>query len=457
MIKAYFVRSIYEPLYSQIYRKDNRLKHYTNYKRYQWRSLEKNKDDQAQALYKLILYASKNIPYYRKVIKEHKIYFSKETIFDDIRKFPILTKDIIREEFKNLYKIIPGVRWYYNTSGGSTGEPIKLVQDFDYEARAEAMTRLQYEWAGFKLGETMIKLWGSERDILKEKEGFKHKFANWIKSTYLLNAFMMTEENMESYVFAINKRKPRLILAYVQSIYELARYIEKNNLKIFSPKAVMTSAGTLYPSFKDMIRKVFRCPVFNRYGSREVGNLACECKKQEGLHIDPFNHYIEILDKKLRPCKEGEIGEIYVTLLTNYSMPLIRYKIGDLAIPSKKMCSCGRGLPLIKNVVGRSNSMIKTNKGVFDSVAISALLYFFKEGVPFQSFSKYQLTQKSKNKIILKVIIADFNLWKSEKERIKEKFRKVLGSEVEIIFKEVNEIPPLKSGKYSYILNEMKE
>src|SRR4030042_3737822 len=191
MIKSFIARNLYEPLYCRFYRKDDRLKIYKFYKKAQWNSLEKNRKIQGEKLYELIKYASENIPYYKRVVEKNKIIFSRDSIFEDIRKFPILTKKIIRKEFKNLYKIRTGTKYYYNTSGGSTGEPVKLIQDNDYEAESSAMTRLQYDWAGYELGETQVMLWGSEKDILKEKKHFKHKFANWMKSVSLLNSFLM--------------------------------------------------------------------------------------------------------------------------------------------------------------------------------------------------------------------------------------------------------------------------
>ena len=182
----------------------------------------------------------------------------------------------------------------------------------------------------------------------------------------------MSEGDMKNYVKIINKEKPKIIEAYVQSIYEFARFIRNNDLEVFSPRGIITSAGTLYPEMKELIEEVFHTKVYNRYGSREVGDMACSCEKDEGLHLNIFNQYVEILNDKLELCKPGEIGKVYVTTLNNYSMPLIRYDIGDMAIPAKnEQCSCGRGLPLIEKVVGRTGSMIKTKKGVFINVVFS--------------------------------------------------------------------------------------
>lgn len=449
MIKPFIARNIYEPLYSNFYRKDNRLAYYKFYKRVQWNTLDENKRIQAQRLCEIIKYASENIPYYRRIINNNKIPLSENTIFKNIKKIPILTKDIIKKEFNNLYKIQEGVKWNYNTSGGSTGEPAKFVQDYNYGAHSIAMVRLQDEWAGCLMGDTVIELWGSERELLKEKQHIKNRFSRWIKSIYSLNAFLMDEQKMKAYVHTINKKRPKMILAYAQSIHELAKFIEANSIKAYSPCSIITSAGVLYPPFRKTIERVFKCPVFNRYGSRETYSIACECEKHEGLHVSIFTHYIEILDSELEPCLEGETGEIYVTLLTNFTMPLIRYKIGDQAVYTERNCSCGRGLPLIKNIVGRSGCMIRTRKTVIDSTALTTSFYYF------DSIKKYQFIQKEIDYILIKIVIDNLSLWQKDKGRLNSKLKKILGKDVTIVFDLVEDIKPSASGKYQYFLGEL--
>lgn len=456
MLKRFITTKMFEPLYYRFYRKDDTLKYFKIYKKLQWASLKENEDYARTELYNILEYAIQNIPYYKDFAQKHAITISKKTIFEDLRKFPILTKDIARKEFDNLYKIIPGLDYYFNNSGGSTGEPVKIMQDKRYWAESYAVGRLQYEWADYQFGEPLIKLWGSEADIMKEKKHFKNRFASWMRSTYILNTFKMDEKSMLEHIKFINKKKPKLLLAYVQSIDELARFIKQHDIKVHQPKAIMTSAGTLYQKTRSIVQEVFGCKIFDRYGSREVGPIACECEEHKGLHIASMTHYVEVLNKKMQPCKEGESGELYITLLSNYTMPLIRYQIGDLGVYTNKKCACGRGLPILKQVVGRTNSLLRTNKGVFDSVAISALLYYYEGNTPFQSFSKYQIIQESKSKIIFKVIVKKKALWKEEKRKILEKFSAVLGEDVKITFQETKSIPPLKSGKYVYIINNME-
>lgn len=429
-------------------------------KNYEFKSTNECISFQKKYLRELLLHAVNTVPYYKKIAKENYIDINNNNIYQEINKFPILTKSILKQEFEHLKSNNFKDKYYKNTSGGSTGEPAIFLQEYSYKKKCTATKYLFNSWVNWKFGDKMIKFWGSERDFLVGSVGIKAKLSNFFYGKILLNSFRMSDVDMKSYVSIINDNKPVLIETYVQSIYELARYIEREGLDICSPPSggIITSAGTLTPSMKVVIERVFQCPVLNRYGSREVGDMACSCPNDEGLHINVFNHYIEILDDNLEPTKPGEVGNVYVTSLHNKIMPLIRYKIEDLAIPATNtQCSCGRGLPLIKAVIGRTGTLIKTPKGTFDSTALTTMFYHKSEYEHFTSFSKYQLIQKSIYDIDILVVITLPTVWIQEKEILKKKINTILGNDINLVICEVEDIPLSKSGKYMYIKSEIHE
>ncbi len=310
-------------------------------KKYDKLSIEEINKIQKDKLKKILLHAYINIPYYYKVLKESNVITGRQVRLENFSNLPILTKEIIRDEDSNLYsKDFKDRKFYKNSSGGSTGEPVRFIQDKEYNEWNIA-TKIYYKiYGNQKIGERELRLWGSERDTLEGKEKFSIKLKNWLYNRKEFNSFRMTENEMFEFVKGWNKFKPTWIEAYVQSIYEFGKFIKENNLEIHSPKGILVSAGTLYPEMQKLIEQVFSCQTFNRYGTREVGAIACSCKENKGLHLSLFNNYIEILDNQLKPCSSGEIGKVYVTTLNNYSMPLIRYDIGDMAIPTKnEVCS----------------------------------------------------------------------------------------------------------------------
>jgi len=453
-IGAKLRRNIFFPVYWKYIKRSNVLNCYQELRNHQWNTTEENREIQRKKLYKLIKYADQNIPYYKKMIKEHNIRFSKDTIFDDIKKFPLLTKNIIRNHFDELYKFRDNT-YYRNTSGGSTGEPVIFYQDSDYFAWNTATKIFFDEWAGRKIGEPMLKLWGSLRDILKGSEGFKGYLRQQLSGVTTLSSYRMSEKNIYKYVQRINNIKPCLILAYTSSIDELTRSIQEHHLSIYSPKAIMTTAGVLYPEVRARIERVFQAPVFNRYGSRELGDIACNCKTSPGLHLIPDIHYVEIVDENGKEVKPGETGEIVVTLLTNYTMPLIRYRIGDRSIFSEIECSCGRGFPLLKKVEGRIRSMFRNKQGNVIDSGFFIRLFFFRDYI-----QQYQVIQESLERITINLVLKDKKQIKvAEKDfmEINKTIKIIMGSGTIIKYNLVDVIDSSSSGKYRYIFSRLED
>lgn len=418
-------------------------------KKYEYSSLQDCRNLQKELLADLLNYSIRNVPYYKKILKERDLNIGKNNVFSRIKEFPPLTKEILRENFRELKSDSYKGRYLTRTSGGSTGEPAVFLHDRTYLQKNAALKQLFFEWAGRKPYESVIRLWGAGRD----SGNFLKVFCrDHILNVKILDSYKMSEENMHKYTEIINTRKPKVIEAYVESLYELALFIKRKNLEIFSPSGIIATAGTLYPEMKDFIEEVFKCEVLNRYGSREAGDMCCSCKEGKGLHQNIFNHYIEILDDKMRACGPGDMGYIYVTVLHNRIMPLIRYKIGDLAMAdADEMCSCGRGLPLLKEIRGRETEHFINSRGELIYAG-----YFRKLLYGLSWVRKYKIVQKNFDRIIYYVVREDgISVKKDELERIKSKAAKALGEGGRIEVEFVKKLAPQNSGKFLYTVCEV--
>ena len=460
-LKKYLIQKIVNNIVWPYFKGSNRFKIFRELDRVQWNSLDKNRNLQKGKLYKLIRYADENIPYYHQTIKTKHIDYTKETIFEDIKKFPVLTKKIIRENYDRLINRDIS-HWYIaNYSAGTTGEPLRLLQDQVMHDYSDAVTVLFNKWAGREEGEPMVDLWGSLRDILQGSKGLKKwLIQNFMTNHYALNTFKMSEKDIRNYIRFINRKKPYLIQAYVQSIYEIAQFIRDERLKVYSPKGIITAAGTLYPTPKEYIEKIFGCPVFNRYGTREVGVIACDCEKHEGLHLNIFSQYFEILDENLNEAKvEGALGEVYITQLDNYVMPLIRYKLNDIATYTGHICSCGRGMPLIKTVNGRDTDLLVNTKGEKIDGLYFDLIFYFRDYI-----RRFQVIQEARDKLLIKLLPMKkqeknnfLNIYKKEIKDLGGKIELVMGENCKIEYKIVDEIEMEKSGKFRYTISKIKD
>jgi phenylacetate-CoA ligase len=250
----------------------------------------------------------------------------------------------------------------------------------------------------------------------------------------------------------INQIKPCLILAFPNSIDELARFIKEHHLAVYSPLTIMTSGSVLFPEVRARIKEVFHSIIFDRYGSREVGDIACNCAKSEGLHLVPDIHYLEIVDDKGEEVKQEEAGNIIVTLLTNYTMPLIRYKIGDMGILSERNCQCGRESPLLEKVVGRINSRFKNKFGDYINTWFNSLFYFQ------DNIKQYQVIQETTDLILINLVLINKDKLKDMDKFFEEnnqKICKIMGHQITVKYNIVDEIQPSPSGKYMYTFSKV--
>ena len=401
----------------------------------------------------ILRHCKNSVPYYRNIlgsIDDREL--RNGDLKDIIKRIPPLTKEIIRKRFRDLQsKDLYERKWYYNTSGGSTGEPIRLIQDRERKSKSTAITHLYYWLIGHEIGKKMVKLWGSERDILEGSSGVKNKIKNYFWNINLMNAFRMTPEKMKQYLFLLDKGPPDLILAYAQSIYELALFAERNGIRVSPQRAIMTSAGTLYPFMREKIEGVFRCKVFNRYGSREVGDIACEHPGSGGLWVAPWGCHIEIVDEYDNPVPPGAEGDILVTSLTNFAMPLIRYKIGDRGVLSSDSTTPSglRGQILLK-VSGRNVDMFKCRDGtLIDGEYFTHLLYF-RDWV-----RKFQFVQKDFDLIVVNLVREGEAVPGNDLEDITKKIQVLMGEKCQVDYNFLEGIPASSSGKYRYTISEM--
>jgi len=365
-------------------------------------------------------------------------------------RMPILTKRTIRERFELLQsRDLDDRRWIFNTSGGSTGEPARFIQDDDLAWRTGALALAFCRWAGHEVGETQVELWGDEREVLQGSAGLRNRVTNALKKRIFLNAFHMTPEAMRGFAGVLRSARPRLVLAYAQALYELAGFLESERLEVPPVGTVITSAGTLHGFMRQRIERVFRCPVYDRYGSREVGLIAAERPGVAGLWVAPWNVLVEVVDEEGLPVPDGTDGEILVTSLVNRAMPLLRYRIGDRGALGPGSVRGGR---VLTRLLGRNVDAFRRRDGTLVDGEYFTHMVYFRDWV-----EKFQFVQRSYGEVVLRIVSAhrDRRALLPELDQMAAQTRAALGPGAVLRVEWVDEIPPAASGKYRYTISEL--
>jgi phenylacetate-CoA ligase len=334
----------------------------------QWLPRETILHEQWNRVQRILGHAYAKVPRYREVMENAGLSPQDIQSPDDFLRVPILTKDSLRANIERM--VDPDAdraQLRKGATGGSTGEPTPYYQGSLYSKYTGAATFRNMHWTGWDFGDRIVQLWGSPFDV-GVGQSLRGRINRLARNTRVVPAFDMGKPAMQDYLSEIAVFRPELIIGYVDALYLLACYIlEQGSTRLKpKPRAVISAAGTLYDYQRLAIETAFGCKVFNRYGGREMGDIAHECEAGQGLHINEETVYVEVI-RDGQPCPPGVEGELIITSLTNFDMPMIRYAVGDRGVLAEPglVCSCGRGLPLLTSVTGRVQDVIVTPAGKY--------------------------------------------------------------------------------------------
>lgn len=400
-------------------------------------------------LQRLLQHCYENVPYYRHVLEDMGARPEDIRDFDDFAKLPILTKDLIRANRDSICATnLQPQEFIPNSTGGSTGEPLQLFQDANYAVWADAARiRGWYEIAGCRAKDRCGVLWGAVRDIRKDFTNRQRLYKFIRHGTVTLNAFNLSDERQARFARWLRWTRPKLLRGYVTAIEEFSRYVSANRLRFPSLRGIILCAETVHPQVQSQIEGVFAVPSYNTYGGRELSLIAMECRAKRGLHEVSENNYVEF--EPLSIHGQENAGNLIVTNLNNYAMPFLRYRIGDIGIPSgDQTCPCGRGLPLIKRVIGRTTEVFEFYDG---TMIVGEMFIHLMKDFPIP---RYQFIQKSDRRMVLRTT-RDAFISEELQAKIRAAYRPQLPNGVELDFETVDAFTVTATGKFRFVFREM--
>jgi phenylacetate-CoA ligase len=410
----------------------------------QWWSKERLEAYQMQQLSKLLHHSYENVPYYRRIFNERGLKPEDITSKEDLLKLPLLTKDIIRNNFKDLIaKNIHRRDLLSVKTSGSTMSPLSFFWDKNItDLKEKAFIWTIYNIAGYQFGEKRLDLtW----------ERLNNRFCQYdpLERCMKITASTFSVDIFHSYIKLIHEFKPKVLKSIPSTLVVLADFINKNRIAITPPiKVILCSSEQIYPWQRELIERAFQCRLFTFYGQSERVILGTECAISNHYHI--FSEYgiTEIIGSDGYPLKSEESkGRLIGTGFNNYAMPFIRYDVDDIAVLSNKKCTCGRNYPLLQLIEGRENEYIVSHSGELIPIISISYSHIMK------NVKQFQFYQDVKGEVILRLVSLP-SFTKYDAENIISNLRQEL-KDIKIKLEYTDIIKRNENGKFNYIIQNI--
>jgi phenylacetate-CoA ligase len=444
---AAFIRTMIGPLWAK-WEKSPYLAHYRSLLRTQYDSPEIIRARQWDKIQSLLHHAYATVPIYRERFDQTGLHPGRIQSPEDFQRLPILTKtDLRRHGPAMVSKQFDPKTLHVKKTSGSTGVAVEVHIDDAAMQWKRACTLRSDEWSGWRFGEPVAKIWGNPEYLAR---GWRGRLRNAVldRATYL-DTLKMDEDALRRFAEQLQRRLPALLFGHAHSIFLFAEFVRKAGRYRFQPKGIISTAMVLHAWQRRVIEDVFACRVTNRYGCEEVSLIACECEYHQGLHINSDGVFLE-LERDGVPAAPGEPGSILVTDLANRGMPIIRYKVGDVAVLSDARCPCGRGLPLLNRLEGREADYVVTPRG--ELISGISLTENFALQIP--GIAQMQLIQEAVDRFVFRIVRGpDFG--PVTVAGVQQKVRERFGPDVSFACEYVDEIPQEPSGKYRFCISRV--
>jgi len=429
---------------------------YLDLKQTEWLPRDQLRDLQVAKLQRLLQHAYVHVPYYREVMQHAGVAPDDIDSLDDLSRIPMLSKAEVRKHLhfalfadnhrkRDMHRV---------ATSGSTGEPFVTYADRHQLEMRFATTLRALEWTGWRFGDRQVRLWHQTLGMSRTQV-VRERVDAWFMRRLFIPAFEMRPDNLEAFVEQVREYRPALVDGYAESLNFLATFLRQGGRPGFSPRAVMSSAQVLPDNIRDVIEDGFNTKVFDKYGSREFSGIAYQCGASRAHHVMDESYIVELLVDG-RPARPGEIGEVVITDLNNFSVPLIRYRIGDLAtaVDEQAPCACGRSLSQIGRIEGRTQAIVHCGNGTWLPGTFFA--HFFKDHEYAIRF--FQVQQDRKGAFVLRIVKNTQFTDKAFRSIIGE-LRRYVGDEsqttIDVEF--VDEIPLVRTGKRSPVVSTLTE
>lgn len=443
-------RHVILPLHEQGFKGRQIHRHRRFLEQSQWWSREDLLRFQWQELTRLLAHAGDQVPYWSDQFRRAGLAPADIRSYDDFIKLPITEKAHIRQHLDSMIARDYRGKTLTKATAGSTGEPLLLhytKESYDWRV---AISRRGYGWAGYEEGMRQVSIWGifaiGKRPFYAD---LKDRILAEMAGRIVVNSLKFDVETKRQCLATINRAQPVTVVGYANPLYKFAQFVNEQGGLTARPGSVISAAEKIFPYQRAEIERAFGCPMFETYGSREFMLIGSECDRKSGLHLSVENLLIEVIKDDGQPAQPGESGDLVITDLHNFGMPFIRYRIGDMAVASDAVCSCGRGLPLLQQIVGRTLDIIRTRNGTH--VPGEFFPHLLKE---VKGVLQFQVEQTDLDTLIIR-IVKDATFTDAELQTVHREVGRLFGDSIKLIVEFMDAIPLTKAGKLRMTISSL--
>jgi phenylacetate-CoA ligase len=417
--------------------------------RSQWLPAQELEQLQIQRLRDFLVRIGRDVPYYRELFSELDFNPASVSSINDLQRLPLTGKADIRSNMERLRADNAGNLEKFST-GGSSGEPLIFYRGKERVSHDVAAKWRATRWWDVDIGDPEIVVWGSPIELGSQDR--VRLVRDKLLRTELLSAFEMSNANLLRFTQRIKKLRPRMLFGYPSSLALMAEYVTSNGYTVddLGIKVVFVTSERLYPHQRAAIEAAFGAPVANGYGGRDAGFIAHQCP-DGALHITAEDIVVEIVSEDGNVLPPQEKGEIVITHLSTGDFPFVRYRTGDVGSLSKDSCTCGRGLPVLAEIEGRSTDFIKAADGTV--LHGLAFIYVLRE-IP--EVEEFKIVQESITRMTVQIVTSSSDTAQLE-NTITEQFRRRLGDSLVVNFVYVTKIEREASGKFRYVVSQLAD
>lgn len=416
------------------------------YQELEKRTLNQKLAQEKKTLRELLKHSQEHIPYYTRVMKDCDFNVEAEDIYEELKKLPILTKELLRKHNDELVatNIDKATLLEMHTSG-TTGKALTLYRDKESVAKQWALCYRHRGWYGCKFGDEHVNFTGKlVVPTAQTRPPFWRKNAAF--NQHLVNMQHINEDNIEVIVEFLNSVKPKFYSGYPSIIAEVARLALEKGLVLndnAKPSVVFAGAENTLDYQRDDITAWTGAPVTDLYGLTEGNSHMSRCE-HGNYHVDHEYGYVEAVEPE--ELEDGRVkGKLVATGFSSLGMPLIRYDTGDMAIwaPENFECGCGRQSRVIESIEGRIDDFVELN----DGRRIMRFDYLFKGT---DDIKEAQVCQFKKGEVVFKLVIRGEDKSAIESELLAQ-FKKWIATDMDVHFEYVDRIPRSNTGKFKAV------